>query len=183
MRWPRTQARITVANFAARDDITGYRMTQQYPRLFRLACASFCGLLLSPQGIAKSSCAAVGIAHDQVIGAVETLFDAARTDDLAKFNSVAEPEFYAYDNGKLFAGEALMAFVQQAHAAGKVFAWKVTEPKVQVSCDVAWITYLNRGAIQDASGRQELTWLESAILDYRNGHWLIHFLHSTRATP
>jgi hypothetical protein len=73
-----------------------------------------------------------------------------------------------------------MNYIQQAHAAGKVFEWNVTEPKVHVSCNVAWITYINKGAVQDPSSRRDVTWLESAILDYRSGHWLIHFLHSTR---
>jgi hypothetical protein len=62
----------------------------------------------------------------------------------------------------------------------------VIEPQVHVSCNLAWITYVNKGAVQDSSGRQDVTWLESAILesailDYVNGHWLIHFFHSTRA--
>lgn len=145
------------------------------------ACVLASCLLLSPLAIAKSPCAPARSARDDVIGAVETMFDAARTDDLAKFNSVAAPEFYAYDGGRLFAGPALMGYIRQAHSAGTVFEWKITETKVHVSCDLAWITYVNKGAVQDSSGRQNVTWLESSILDYQNGHWLIHFLHSTRA--
>jgi hypothetical protein len=75
-----------------------------------------------------------------------------------------------------------MDLIQKAHAAGTIFEWNVTEPKVHVSCNVAWITYINKGSVQDSSGRQDVTWLESAFLDYQNEHWLIHFLHSTRAS-
>jgi Domain of unknown function (DUF4440) len=137
--------------------------------------------LLPAPVMAKSACAPAGKAPDQVVSAIKSVFAAARADDLAGFNAIAEPEFYAFDGGRLFAGTALMSFIQQAHAAGKVFEWNVTEPKVHVSCNLAWITYVNKGAVQDSSGRQEVTWLESAILDYANGHWRIRFLHSTRA--
>jgi hypothetical protein len=157
------------------------QQTRRHLLHINLACALLTSVLLAPQAIAKSACAPAGSAEDQAVRAIHIMFEAARTDDMAKFNSVAEPEFYAYDGGKLFQGSALMGYIQQAHAAGKVFEWNVTEPKVHVSCDVAWITYINKGAVQDSSGRQDLTWLESAILDYRGGHWLIHFLHSTRA--
>jgi hypothetical protein len=146
-----------------------------------LVCTILSNVLIWSPGIANSACAPGGSAQDQVISAIKTMFAAARGDDLAKFNSVAEPKFYAYDGGRLFLGPALMGFIQQAHAAGKVFEWKVTEPQVHVSCNAAWITYINRGAVQDSSGRQDVTWLESAFLDYQNGHWLVHFLHSTRA--
>jgi hypothetical protein len=155
--------------------------TRRHLLPINLACALVTSALLVQQAIAKPACAPAGTAEDQVVRAIRTMFEAARTDDMTKFNSVAEPEFYAYDGGKLFQGSALMDYIQQAHAAGKVFEWNLTEAKVHVSCDVAWVTYINKGAVQDSSGRQDLTWLESAILDYRGGHWLIHFLHSTRA--
>ena len=47
----------------------------------------------------------------------------------------------------------------------------------------AWMTWVNRGAIEDAGGKKELTWLESAVLRKTDGAWQIHFLHSTRAAP
>jgi hypothetical protein len=144
-------------------------------------CALLSATLLPPAVVAKPACAPAGKAQDQVVSAIRSMFAAARTDDLAGFKAVAGPTFYAFDGGRLFPGTALMNFIQQAHAAGKVFEWNVTEPQVHVSCNLAWITYVNKGAVQDSSGRQEVTWLESAILDYANGDWRIRFLHSTRA--
>jgi Domain of unknown function (DUF4440) len=147
-----------------------------------LMCTLLSATLLPAAVMAKTSCAPAGKAPDQVVSAIKSMFAAARADDLAAFNAVAEPEFYAFDGGRLFAGTALMSFIQQAHAAGKVFEWNVTEPQVHVSCNLAWITYVNNGSVQDSSGRQDVTWLESAILAYVNGDWRIRFLHSTR-TP
>ena len=69
--------------------------------------------------------------------------------------------------GKRFDGDALMELIKTAHAAGKVYVWNVTEPEVHIEGDIAWITYVNRGSIQDASGTKSMNWLESAVLTSR----------------
>lgn len=73
-----------------------------------------------------------------------------------------------------------MGLVKDAHAAGKVYVRQVTEPQVYVHGQMAWITSVNRGSLQDATGKKDLSWLESAVLCKSNGVWRIHFLHSTR---
>jgi hypothetical protein len=113
------------------------------------------------------------------------MYSALTTDDLAKFHSVASPDFYAFDGGKRFNGDALMDLIKVAHAAGKVYVWTVTEPEVQVVCNTAWITYTNRGSVQDTTrkddpaAKRDLTWLESAVLERQAGVWRIRFFHST----
>jgi ketosteroid isomerase-like protein len=116
-----------------------------------------------------------------VIEAIQTMYVAATTDDLAKFNTVASPDFYAFDAGKRFTGDELMALIKKAHADGDVYVWTVNDPEVYVDGNTAWITYVNRGSVTDASGREDVTWLESAILRKHDSKWLIHFFHSTRA--
>jgi ketosteroid isomerase-like protein len=116
----------------------------------------------------------------QVTEAVRSFFAAAATDDLAKFRAVTTPDFYAFDAGGRFTSDALMDLIKGAHAAGKVYVWTVNEPEVHISADTAWITYVNRGSIKDASGIKDVTWLESAVLQKEKGIWRIHFFHSTR---
>jgi 2-polyprenyl-3-methyl-5-hydroxy-6-metoxy-1,4-benzoquinol methylase len=65
-------------------------------------------------------------------------------------------------------------------AAGKRYEWNVTEPDVHISGDTAWIAYINKGSITDASGTVNQQWLESAILEKQKGFWKILFMHSTR---
>jgi ketosteroid isomerase-like protein len=101
--------------------------------------------------------------------------------DAAKFRAVIAPDFYAFDVGKRFTGDALLELIKTAQAAGNVYVWTVNEPDVHISGDIAWIAYVNRGSIKDASGTENLTWLESAILQKEKGAWRIRFLHSTRA--
>jgi ketosteroid isomerase-like protein len=62
-----------------------------------------------------------------------------------------------------------------------VYVWTVNEPDVHISGDFAWIAYVNRGSIKDASGTENVTWLESAVLQKEKDAWRIRFLHSTRA--
>jgi Domain of unknown function (DUF4440) len=116
----------------------------------------------------------------QVVDTVSTIFIAARADDIAKFNSVIALGFYIFDGGARFNGDAIMALIKAQHVAGKRYAWNVTEPNVHIRGNSAWIAYVNKGSISDASGTVNQNWLESAFLEKQAGVWKIVFLHSTR---
>ena len=118
--------------------------------------------------------------QEKVVEAVRQMYVTATTDDLAQFRAVTSPDFYAFDGGKRMTGDELMGFVKNAHAAGKIYVWQVTEPQIYVDGATAWITYVNRGSLQDSAGKKDLSWLESAVLRKDNGTWHIHFFHSTR---
>jgi len=116
----------------------------------------------------------------QVVDTVSTIFTAARADDVAKFNSVIASDFYIFDGGARFNAETIMAFIKAQHAAGKRYEWNVTEPDVHISGNTAWVAYVNKGSITDASGTVNQNWLESAFLEKQAGTWKIVFMHSTR---
>ena len=118
--------------------------------------------------------------QSQIVDTVSTIFAAARTDDVAKFDSVITSDFYMYDGGARFNGDAVMALIKAQHAAGKRFEWNVTEPDIHISGKTAWIAYVNKGSITDASGTVNQNWLESAFLQKQAGVWKIVFMHSTR---
>jgi ketosteroid isomerase-like protein len=116
----------------------------------------------------------------QVVDTVSTIFTAARADEVAKFNSVIASDFYIFDGGARFNAETIMAFIKAQHAAGKRYEWNVTEPDVHISGNTAWVAYVNKGSITDASGTVKQNWLESAFLEKQAGTWKIVFMHSTR---
>jgi len=118
--------------------------------------------------------------EEQIVGTVSTIFTAARADDVAKFDSVIAPSFYIFDGGARFNGDSIMALIKAQHAAGKRYEWNVTEPDVHISGNIAWIAYINKGSIMDASGTANQQWLESAFLEKQAGTWKIVFMHSTR---
>lgn len=118
--------------------------------------------------------------HDKVAETVRQMFVALTNDDLDLFRAVTSTDFYSFDVGKRFDGDELAELVRKSHASGKVYVWEVTDPKVRIDGNTAWVTYVNRGSISDASGKRELSWLESAVLHREKGAWRIHFFHSTR---
>src|ERR1700751_6059357 len=121
--------------------------------------------------------------QQQIGNTGSTIFAAALTDDVAKFDSVIAPGFYIFDVGARFNGDSVMASIKALHAAGKRYEWNGTEPDVHISGYTAWIAYVNKGSITDASGTAKQNWLESAFLEKRAGTWKIVFMHSTRVAP
>jgi hypothetical protein len=119
----------------------------------------------------------------QVLDTVSTIFSAAREDNVAKFDSVIASGFYIFDGGARFDGDTIMTHIKSLHAAGKRYEWSVTEPDVHVSGNTAWIAYVNKGSVTDASGTVNQNWLESAFLEKQAGTWKIVFMHSTRVPP
>lgn len=146
-----------------------------------LGVLMICGNLLPQAAAAAPACAPTATAKAEIVGVMEGVFAAFRADDWQRFQQISATDFYAYDGGARFTGPALMDLIKHAHAGGKRWEWSITDPEVHVACNLAWITYVNRGSVQDTSRRQALTWLESAILEYANARWRIRFLHSTRA--
>jgi Domain of unknown function (DUF4440) len=129
---------------------------------------------------ATSACSSTPADRDQVIEVMRTMYAAATADDLAKFHTAAAPDFYAFDGGTRYDGDALMNMIKTFHDKGIVFFWSVTQPHVESDCHLAWITFVNRGSKRDASGTKNLSWLESAVLQKQSGAWRIRFFHSTR---
>ncbi len=116
----------------------------------------------------------------QVLNTVKTIFAAGEAADMAKFHSVIAPGFYIFDNGERFEGDAIMELIKKLQAAGNRYEWNVTDPDVHVNGSNAWVAYVNRGSITDASGKHDRQWLESATLQKQSGVWRIEFMQSTR---
>jgi ketosteroid isomerase-like protein len=153
-------------------------MSSQFP----IALAVTFVLIFSPNvSTARAQQKSLTSEERPVVDTVSTIFNAARADDVAKFESVIASDFYIFDGGARFNGDSIMAFIKAQHAAGKRYEWNVTEPDVHISGNTARIAYVNKGSITDASGTVNQNWLESAFLEKRAGIWKIVFMHSTRA--
>ena len=150
-----------------------------------LRAGSFAGCTLATlmfqAAHADPGCTPAASAPKDVVGAMESLYGSLRRDDLTGFREITTSDFHAYDGGVEFEGDALARLVMKMHASGKLYDWSVVDPTVHVICDTAWITYVNRGWMQDSTGRQDMTWLESAVLQFQGGRWRVRFFHSTRA--
>ena len=152
-------------------------MSSQLP----IALAVTFALILSPNvSTVRAQQKSLTSDQRQVVDTVSTIFTAARADDVAKFDSVIAPGFYIFDAGARFNGDTIMALIKAQHVAGKRYEWNVTEPDVHINGNTAWIAYVNKGSISDASGTVNQNWLESAFLEKQAGSWKIVFMHSTR---
>ena len=147
----------------------------------QIALAVTFALIFSPiASTARAQQKSLTSDQKQVVDTVSAIFTAARADDVAKFDSVIASDFYMFDGGARFNGDSIMALIKAQHAAGKRYEWNVTEPDVHISGNIAWIAYVNKGSITDASGTVNQNWLESAFLEKQAGTWKIVFMHSTR---
>jgi hypothetical protein len=155
--------------------------SSNFARIAPLAAILSAALVSTTTSAANApTCTATPADQTQVVETMRTMYAAATTDDLAKFHTVAAPDFYAFDGGTRYDGDALMNMIKSFHDEGAVFVWTVSQPHVESDCHLAWITYTNRGSMKDASGTKNLAWLESAVLERQAGGWRIRFFHSTR---
>lgn len=138
-------------------------------------------LLTLTMGVASSGqSTAASSEQAQVTEAVRSMFGALSAEDMPKLRAVIAPDFYAFEAGGRITSDALIEMIKKAHAAGKVYTWTVNEPEVHIDGNMAWITYINRGSIKDASETKNVSWLESAVLRKEKDNWRIQFFHSTR---
>jgi hypothetical protein len=145
-----------------------------------LAATVLALMLFGDVGVVRGQQGVLSADQAQVVSTVSAIFSAAEQDDLAKFHAVVAPGFYIFDAGARFDGDAIMTLIKAEHAKGKKYEWNVTEPDVHVLGGTAWIAYVNKGSVTDASGTVAQRWLESAFLERSGGAWKIVFMHSTR---
>lgn len=120
-----------------------------------------------------------------VTNTLRAMYAAASASDLAKFDTLLAPGFYAYDGGVRYDGDALMKLILQYQAKGVTLVWNVTQPDIHISCNIAWIAYVNTGSIKmsPTSPTVPTTWLESAVLRRDTATWKLVFFQSTRVPP
>jgi hypothetical protein len=149
----------------------------------RWIAAPLLTLALVTSTLGAQNCKTTDADKTAVAEAVRTLFAAATVDDMPKMHTVVAPNFYIFDLGRQFNSiDELMKVITSLQDQGAKFAWKVTNPRVTVHCNDAWITYLNDGSVQlpKSTTPTPTQWLESAILEKQDGAWKVVFMHSTR---
>ena len=147
----------------------------------RLLCVLLLGAGIAASASAET-CRTGPADQTGVIEVMRSVYRAAAADDLAAFQGLILPGFYAYDGGLRFPGDSLMRYLMAAHATGDVLIWSVDEPDVHLGCEEAWIAYVNRGSIKHGDAPPvPVSWLESANLRKVDGVWKLAFFHSARA--
>ena len=128
---------------------------------------------------AQSTAKPLGPEQRRVVASVETMFRAAARNDPKMFDSVTTAGFYLFDAGSRFNGNSILAVIQRLKASGKRFEWNVMEADVHIDGNSAWIAYVDRGSMIQATGITKMEWLESAFLSKQAGQWKLAFMQST----
>lgn len=127
-----------------------------------------------------ASCPSPTAATTEVAQTMRDMYAALASDDLAGWHAATTKDFFSFDVGKRFDGDALFNVIKEQHAAGAVYEWKVNDPMVEATCNTALITYIATGSRTQAGVTRQLSWLESATLVHDGQRWRIRFFHSTR---
>lgn len=122
-------------------------------------------------------------AEGDVVRTMRDMYAALQADDLNTFHDVTTQDFFAYDVGQRFDGDALVVLIKERHAQGFIFEWTVNDPMVETDCTTALVTYVNTGSVTQAGNKTQRTWLESATLKHDGQRWRIRFFHSTSVPP
>ena len=131
-----------------------------------------------------AACPAPGKAIADAGQTMRDMYAALQAHDLTAFRAATTKDFFAYDVGERFDGDALLNLIKDLHAKGTIFVWTVNDPKVEVACNTALVTYVNTGSVTRDGAKREVSWLESATLVHDGQRWRIRFFHSTRVpTP
>lgn len=134
----------------------------------------------APPTLPGASCASPKTAPAEVAETMREMYAALKTGDAQAFNAITTSNFFTFDAGKYFDTASLLALVKAAHDRGAVYDWSVADPKVELECNMALLTYTNNGSLTEAGATRPLSWLESATLVHDGQRWRIRFFHSTR---
>ena len=121
--------------------------------------------------------------RESVADTMREMYRALADGDAARLSTILADDFDCFDVGRRFDGPGFAKLIADAQKAGKRFVWTVQDETVHIEGDFAWIKYINRGSVGDATGVTPVTWLESAILRRHADCWQITFFHSSRAQP
>lgn len=112
------------------------------------------------------------------VATVQTMYAAMMAGDKARVAATLTPDFYAFDGGKRFSPDQFTGVIDLLKGAHIAMTWTVNEPQQKVMCDVALVTWDNRGTSTDAVGTKRLEWLESAVERWQDGAWRLVFFQS-----
>jgi GrpB-like predicted nucleotidyltransferase (UPF0157 family)/ketosteroid isomerase-like protein len=121
--------------------------------------------------------------QQSVADTMREMYRALSEGDAVRLSTILADDFDCFDVGRRFDGPGFAKLIADAQKAGKRFVWTVQDETVHVEGNFAWIKYINRGSVGDASGVAPVTWLESAVLRRNADRWQITFFHSSRAQP
>jgi hypothetical protein len=117
---------------------------------------------------------------DAIVSVETDMFSALKNEDKASWERLTDRDFVAFESGHRYGRTGFFELIRSAHAAGRHFEWSVTSPRIEVSCTLATLAYVNQGSVTQGSSRSAVSWLETATFRYAAGQWRAVFIESMR---
>jgi len=137
-------------------------------------------VLIATPGAAREHCPDP-LPQTEAIVSVETdIFSALENEDKVSWERLTDRDFVAFEGGHRYGRTDFFELARSAHAAGRHFEWSVTSPRIEVSCTLATLAYVNQGSVTQGSSRSAASWLETVTLRYAAGQWRAVFVESMR---
>src|SRR3569623_2259075 len=114
---------------------------------------------------------------------VEAMYAAAMAGDKAGMAATFAPGFYAFDGGRRYSAGEFVGIIDLLKTSKTRMVWTVNAPDEKIACDVAWVTWDNKGSATGPRGTRQIEWLESAVERWQDGAWRLVFFHSTQMPP
>jgi len=149
--------------------------------LMGVSVAAITVLIATPVG-AREHCPEPLTQTEAIVSVETAIFSALENEDKANWERLTDRDFVAFENGHRYGRTDFFELLRSAHAAGRHFEWSVTSPRVEVSCTLATLAYVNQGSVTQGSSRSAVSWLETATFRYAAGQWHAVFVESMRAT-
>ena len=120
---------------------------------------------------------------DSIEASISKFFDGLSQIDANKLKAYTTDDFILLENGQLWNIDTLVNKMSDPKNAGIKRVNKFQFIKTEQSGNVAWVSYHNSADFSLNEKKQTVNWLESAVLEKKNGRWKIKLLHSTRVMP
>ena len=132
---------------------------------------------------ARETCPAVLDQREAILKVQVEAFAALENEDQLAWQRSTVRDFMAFEGGQRYGRTAFFELIKHAHANGQHFGWSVTGPRLEVSCNVATLIYVNQGYVLQGVSRSPVSWLETATFRYAAGTWRAVFVESMRELP
>jgi len=126
-------------------------------------------VLIAPPVGAREHCPDP-LTHTEAVVAVETgIFSALKNEDKVSWERLTVRDFVAFEGGHRYGRTDFFELLRSAHAAGRHFEWNVTSPRIEVSCTLATLAYVNQGSVTRAARAQPHRGWRLRLLDMPEG--------------
>jgi len=137
-------------------------------------------VLIATPVAAHEHCPAPLTQTEAIVSVQAAIFSALENDDQASWERLTDRDFVAFESGHRYGRTDFFELVRSAHAGGRHFEWSVTSPRIEMSCTLATLAYVNQGSVTQGSSRSAVSWLETATFRYAAGQWRAVFVESMR---